>query len=44
MFACGYDSILWWRPASPGYAALAIARILWWRPASPGYAALAIAN
>jgi hypothetical protein len=25
MFARGSDSIRWWRPASPGYAALAIA-------------------
>jgi len=35
----------WWRPASPGSAALAIATLAeWWRPASPGCAALAIAT
>ncbi|MGV0066419.1 hypothetical protein ACRU3B_08530 [Mycobacterium colombiense] len=35
----------WWRPASPGTAALTIATLAeWWRPASPGSAALTIAT
>ncbi|MDM4142240.1 hypothetical protein [Mycobacterium sp. FLAC0960] len=35
----------WWRPASPGSAALAVATLAgWWRPASPGSAALAVAT
>ncbi|WP_459967274.1 hypothetical protein [Mycobacterium sp. MUNTM1] len=35
----------WWRPASPGSTALAIATLAeWWRPASPGSTALAIAT
>jgi hypothetical protein len=34
--------VIWWRPAAPGFAALAIATgIIWWRPAAPGFAALA---
>jgi hypothetical protein len=36
--------VVWWRPAAPGYVALAIATVVWWRPAAPGYAALAIAT
>ncbi len=36
--------MIWWRPAAPGFAALAIATVIWWRPAAPGFAALAIAT
>ena len=34
-----------WRPAAPGFAALAVATVLvGWRPAAPGFAALAVAT